>query len=398
MIEDFNKAKVLGRRPTDKEYYHAKKKSQSQDPVVQIVPSSQYYQRILDTHVATDKYMVPVFAINIFLQLCKTYLSKKSFPKTGIVVKPLISDDFNRRGQVDLVDFQSSPDGEYKWMLQYQDHLTKFCFLRPLKSKEAKKVAIEILKIFLEVGCPNILQSDNGREYTASVLKEIVSLWPAFKIVNGRPRYPQSQGSVERSNQDVKNMTRAWMVDNNSNNRSIGCYFAQFQKKSSYHSTIARTPFKVLIFYVNSSDVNLEPITLKYLDSLVGHTYMSADEFHRQVEFSLKKKKISYEFDDFHRAASGSLSKKCYISAAEYMVSRNYTTLNSPCIPFRTPFTFEEIERMIEGHVGLRQCIKDVFLLNNFKNDCIKRKYKKIRRRSCFFTSPESTLKKKLII
>lgn len=68
MIEDFNKAKVLGRRPTDKEYYHAKKydimtfsdekvlivkRKSQQDPVVQIVPSSQYYQRILDTHVAT---------------------------------------------------------------------------------------------------------------------------------------------------------------------------------------------------------------------------------------------------------------------------------------------------------------------------------------------------------
>lgn len=274
MIENYNKAKILGSRPTDKEYYHAKKydimtfsdekvlilKRKSQkDPVIQVVPSSKYYQKILDTHVATghgrrdkiiydlkDKYMVPVFAINIFLQLCKTCLSKKSFPKTGIVVKPLITDDFNRRGQVDLVDFQSSPDGEYKWMLQYQDHLTKFCFLRPLKSKEAKEVAIEILKIFLEVGCPNILQSDNGREFTASILKEIVSLWPACKIVNGRPRYPQSQGSVERSNQDVKNMIRAWMVDNNSTNWSIGCYFAQFQKKSSYHSAIARTPFKAL--------------------------------------------------------------------------------------------------------------------------------------------------------
>lgn len=98
--------------------------------------------------------MVPVFAINIFLQLCKTCLSKKGFPNTGIVVKPIISDDFNRRGQVDLVDFQSSPDGEYKWMLQYQAHLTKFCFLRPLKSKEAKEVAIEILKIFFRSWLP----------------------------------------------------------------------------------------------------------------------------------------------------------------------------------------------------------------------------------------------------
>lgn len=41
--------------------------------------------------------------------------------------KPLISDDLNRREQLDLLDFQTSPDKEYKWLLQYQYHLTKFC-------------------------------------------------------------------------------------------------------------------------------------------------------------------------------------------------------------------------------------------------------------------------------
>ena len=32
----------------------------------------------------------------------------------------------NSRMQIDLVDFQSLPDGEYKWILNAQDHLTKF--------------------------------------------------------------------------------------------------------------------------------------------------------------------------------------------------------------------------------------------------------------------------------
>lgn len=62
------------------------------------------------------------------------------------------------------------------------------------------------------------------------------------------------------------------------------------------------TLFSYLLFLVNSSDINLETITLKYLE--VGHTYMSADEFHHQVELSLKKKKRLYDFDDFHRAVS----------------------------------------------------------------------------------------------
>jgi hypothetical protein len=43
-----------------------------------------------------------------------------------------------------------------------------------------------------------ILQSDNGREFTANIITELKSLWPDLKIVHGRPRHPQSQHSVER--------------------------------------------------------------------------------------------------------------------------------------------------------------------------------------------------------
>ncbi|GFX64876.1 SCAN domain-containing protein 3 [Trichonephila clavipes] len=108
--------------------------------------------------------------------------------------------DFNHRGQVDLVDLQSTPDRNYKWLLHYQDHTTKFSFLRPLTSKRATEVALQLLKIFLEVGCPRILQSDNGRAFTATGIQELKNMWLTCKIVNGIPRHLASQGSVERSN------------------------------------------------------------------------------------------------------------------------------------------------------------------------------------------------------
>lgn len=144
------------------------------------------------------------------------------------------------------MDLQSCPDNEYRWLLNYQDHLTKFLFLRPLKTKTANEVANELLKIFLEIGAPSILQSGNGREFTASVISEMVKIWPSLKILHGRPRHPQSQGSIERSNQDVENMLRAWMYDHSSKNWSLGCYFVQFQKNSSYHKVIGRSPYKAL--------------------------------------------------------------------------------------------------------------------------------------------------------
>ncbi|KAF0748352.1 KRAB-A domain-containing protein 2-like [Aphis craccivora] len=34
--------------------------------------------------------------------------------KKGVVVKPIISSDFNSRCQVDLIDFQSHPDEKFK--------------------------------------------------------------------------------------------------------------------------------------------------------------------------------------------------------------------------------------------------------------------------------------------
>lgn len=64
-----------------------------------------------------------------------------------MVVKPIVSRAFQSRVQIDLVDFQSRPDRDFKWILVIQDHLTKFCWLRPLTSKRAVEVAYMVLKV-----------------------------------------------------------------------------------------------------------------------------------------------------------------------------------------------------------------------------------------------------------
>ena len=48
--------------------------------------------------------------------------------------------------------------------------------------------------LFLLIGAPVVLQSDNGSEFTASVITELQGLWPDLKLVHGKPRHPQSQG------------------------------------------------------------------------------------------------------------------------------------------------------------------------------------------------------------
>ena len=92
------------------------------------------------------------------------------------MVKPIISNTMNSRCQVDLIDLQTQPDGDYKFILNYQDHLTKFVVLRPLKSKRAAEVAYHVLDIFCLFGSPHILQSDNGREFANEIVKELVDV------------------------------------------------------------------------------------------------------------------------------------------------------------------------------------------------------------------------------
>jgi transposase InsO family protein len=191
---------------------------------------------------------IPTKAVELFKSLCQECQKKRKRPMTkGVVVRPILTKEFSSRGQVDLIDMQSMPSGSNKkWILVYQDHLTKFCILRALTSKRAAEVAFHLLDIFLLFGAPVVLQSDNGSEFTSQVITELKEVWPKLTLVHGKPRHPQSQGSVERANGDIKDMLVAWMADNDSEDWPTGIKFVQFQKNSALHSGIKCSPYSAM--------------------------------------------------------------------------------------------------------------------------------------------------------
>jgi len=113
---------------------------------------------------------------------------------------------------------QAQPDRDYKFICVYQDHLTTFVILRPLRHKSAESIANVLLDIFTFFGASVILQSDNGRAFVNKIISELCTTWKDLKIVHGKPRHLQSQGSVERANQDVENMLATWLQDNKTKN------------------------------------------------------------------------------------------------------------------------------------------------------------------------------------
>jgi len=61
-----------------------------------------------------------------------------------------------------------------------------------------------------------------------------------------KPRHSQSQGSVERSNKDVRDMLIAWMSDNNTKTWSEGLRFIQSKKHRAVHSGIKTSPYEAM--------------------------------------------------------------------------------------------------------------------------------------------------------
>ena len=119
------------------------------------------------------------------------------------------------RHQIDLIDMRSVPsfcrrrNKTFRWILHIKDHGGRISKLIPLEAKLSVLVAWELVEFFYEYGPPSILQSDNGTEFTAKQLvQKVQELFQGLRLVRGRPRRPQTQGLVERSNREVKRLLR----------------------------------------------------------------------------------------------------------------------------------------------------------------------------------------------
>ncbi|KAJ1530223.1 hypothetical protein ONE63_005150 [Megalurothrips usitatus] len=174
--------------------------------------------------------------------MCDVCLTKYQAKKRGVTVRPLVFSQLNDRVQIDLIDFQSRPDGDFKFILNYQDHVTKFVVLRPLKQKTAAEVA----HLFTWLGCPSVLQSDNGREFCNSIINSLRELYPDLKIVHGSPRHSQSQGSVENANKQVQRILETELLERRTTRWVTLLPFVQLKENTAYHEAIKMSPYEAV--------------------------------------------------------------------------------------------------------------------------------------------------------
>ncbi|CAM4816537.1 unnamed protein product [Rotaria magnacalcarata] len=159
---------------------------------------------------------IPLELVKLFISLCDQCASRKTFPKP-VVGKPIVSVGFMTRIQMDLIDMRSNEFNGFKRIFHAKDQFSKYSWLFPMASNEPINVANMMQSIFYQFGPPKTLQSENGREFIAKVITDLTNTWSSLVIVNGRPRHPQFQGLVERSNSVVQQLLEEDLSDDIAN-------------------------------------------------------------------------------------------------------------------------------------------------------------------------------------
>lgn len=119
-------------------------------------------------------------------------------------ITPIVASRRWERLIIDYIDLRkySHVNSGFGWILNVIDSYSKFIYVLPTRSKEASEVYNFLLKLIRVEGAPEIIHTDNGREFVNSQISGLCDKYH-IRHLKGRPRHPQSQGQVERANQTI---------------------------------------------------------------------------------------------------------------------------------------------------------------------------------------------------
>ena len=115
---------------------------------------------------------------------------------------------------MDLFDFES------KDYLVIGDYFSKYFEISQLSSTTSPATIKHIKPVFARFGIPEEVISDNGPQFDSSEFKKFANTYN-FKHTTSSPKYPQSNGFIERAVQTAKQILRKAMQDNSDPNIAL---------------------------------------------------------------------------------------------------------------------------------------------------------------------------------
>ena len=178
-------------------------------------------------------------------QYCKECSVCQSSKPPSPQKAPLISMPIGRPWQMVAVDILEVPlsCSKNRYLLVIQDYFSKWADAIPLPSQTADSITKELVKVFATYGMPDILHSDQGRNFESSILRQTLE---AFGIKKSRTTayHPQGDGMVERFNRSLLQMLCSYITDHAEWKRYLP--FVLFAYRTAVHASTGVTPFEMM--------------------------------------------------------------------------------------------------------------------------------------------------------
>ena len=126
------------------------------------------------------------------------------------------------------------------WLLNIQDRFTKWVEMLPLRKATGSAIAGALLeRIIYRHGCPDSLISDNGRQFLAKPVQDVLK---EFGIRHRKtPTYTPQCNPVERTNRTLKTMIRQF-IDRNHRHWDRHLAALQYAYNMARHEATGFTP------------------------------------------------------------------------------------------------------------------------------------------------------------
>lgn len=144
--------------------------------------------------------------------------------------------------ECDLIDLSeyAGHNNKRQYAVTAIDCFTKYAWLVPITQKKAKNVHA-VLGPILSEHQPKILQTDNGGEFTAELMRDLYESL-GIKHISSFPYKPSSNGQIERFNRTIKGMILQYMAAHDTRKYIDVIDKILHNYNNTYHTTIKETP------------------------------------------------------------------------------------------------------------------------------------------------------------
>ena len=125
---------------------------------------------------------------------------------------PMSSIPIGKPWQMIAVDVLQVPQSSqnHRYLLVIQDYFTKWPEAIPIADQMAQRITTELVKLFSVLGIPEILHSDQGRNFESTILQQTLEVF-GVKKSRTTAYHPQGDGMVERLNRSLLQLLHTYV-------------------------------------------------------------------------------------------------------------------------------------------------------------------------------------------